>query len=623
MKLFGRCGRGSMGVAEVAALLVAGFCISGCEGAAEDASGVEQVREAIINGTTVTTDTVGTPLVSLTDPLLTTACSGTIIRSDLLLTAHHCVTQHASSTGGTPIAPGNLKAQILNGSSATGRFIVRHPTLDVALVKLTNAPTGPGGGVYSNWIYLGSNATQVSQTVLSQGWGVNVVTQCTPTVIASGGRVLRSAFLTVASLLPGDLLRFYPNASGQIDSYGESGSGMFVQVAGYQRPIGVSDYAGCSPQDTQAARSDAFRGWFQGVAGFGPRYGNGTGYERSDGTSAVMYLDGDDHVKEISNATGGWTLGDFTALFGGPPAMAESQLSPYVRADGLSAVVYEGTDRNIYEYALANNTWTLSNLTSILGLQPAITAPATYVRSDNVSADVFLGTDFHIYELGLPRGGQWLVTDLTAATGAPPPRTPPIGYVRSDGTNAVVYNTVDNHVIELSLGSSGWIQTDLTAVTGAPPCGGTPRPYTRSDGYSSVVYRATDNHIDELFLMTGTNTWYWGDETASAGCSAVALFDPSPFVRNDNWNSVLFLTPDSHSYELSLAPGAGHWQCHDLTTMTGAPISESVPEGYVGADRSTNVIMKAFSGDTWSFTLTTPGTNSWTTQDLTAIAGGP
>ncbi len=122
----------------------------GCGNAADD--GVGQEREPIINGTNVSTDVIGTPYLTMTNGPSPRYCTGTVIRSDWVLTAHHCVSQNSERIGGNPIQPSQFTAHILNGNNTpSGTLIVRHPTLDVALVKMNAAPTGPSLATYPNW----------------------------------------------------------------------------------------------------------------------------------------------------------------------------------------------------------------------------------------------------------------------------------------------------------------------------------------------------------------------------------------------------------------------------------------------------------------------------------------
>lgn len=611
---------------------------TGCANEVDDSEGpVGQVQSDIINGTANPVDYLGTPYVALTDPMLTGHCSGTLIRGDWLLTAHHCVSQNAAVSGGTAILPSELSVSVLGGynNPISGLHIVRHPSLDVALVKLTTAPLGNTSMYssripYRNWIYQGSDASLVSQSLYSQGWGSNALTSCTPpTVGSTGSGTLRWAYLPITATL-GSTEFEVQNTGGPsqpMAAPGDSGSAIFTQVSGYYVPMGVASNIGCSgsPLEVTEAdytRSDAFRGWFQGVVGWAPRVGNGIGYERGDGLNAVNYIDSNGHAKEILNHGGGvYGLTDLSG--GGQPAIRGSVLSSGVRTDGVNAVTYEGADTNIYQAYAIGSSWGLYNLTAAVGLPGALGSPSTYVRADNTDAVLYVAsTNNHVYEIRLPSGGTaWLSADLTAAAGAPGASLSAIGYVRADGVNAAVYTATTGHVIELAQNGSGWAMTDLTAASGAPIAAGQARPYTREDGYSSVVFRASNGDIWEMFRAFDGQTWGSGDLTASAGCPS-ASSDPSPSVRIDNWNSVLFLDSNLHAQEISLPPGSG-WSCHDLTAISGAPPSVTVPGGFIGGDELSYVITTAAGGHIWALNLNSPGTNSWSKFDLTAHAGGP
>src|SRR5215469_1856244 len=163
----------------------------------------------------------------------------------------------------------------------------------------------------------------------------------------------------------------------------------------------------------------------------------------------------------------------------------------YRRSDGISAVVYLGTDvPHIYEFRLERDGWHPADLTQLTGAPlPASDGqgvPAPYVRSDGINAVVYRGNDNNIYELYLRDG--WHVGYLSQLTGAPPALMNPAPYVRSDGINAVTYVGWDGHIYELRLDWDGWHPADLTQRTGAPLAASAPAPYAGMNGISRVVY---------------------------------------------------------------------------------------------------------------------------------------
>jgi hypothetical protein len=89
---------------------------------------------------------------------------------------------------------------------------------------------------------------------------------------------------------------------------------------------------------------------------------------------------------------------------------------PYVRADKVSSIPYEGLDSHIHELASVPGlrTWKDSDLTDVSHATISTFGRAMgYVRSDNVSAVVYGGDQYHIYQLALVGGTTWQNFDLT------------------------------------------------------------------------------------------------------------------------------------------------------------------------------------------------------------------
>ena len=62
-------------------------------------------------------------------------------------------------------------------------------------------------------------------------------------------------------------------------------------------------------------------------------------------------------------------------------------------------------------------SWRWADLTAITGSPDAASDPFGYVRSDGISAVIYTGTDGHVHELRLE--GGWLWADLTTIAVAP------------------------------------------------------------------------------------------------------------------------------------------------------------------------------------------------------------
>jgi len=246
-------------------------------------------------------------------------------------------------------------------------------------------------------------------------------------------------------------------------------------------------------------------------------------YLRSDGTPAIVYRWYNEiwELAAVNGWTGTWTARSLTTAAGAPFTAGEP--SAYVRADGLDAVVYRGSDANIYEIASSDGTsWGVGSLTGNAG-KPAIAAgdPFGYVRVDGVDSVVFRGTNSDIWELYLQPGFNWQWGDLSSYSPTPLAAGNPVGYVRSDGTIAIVFRSVANDVIEITPGNSAhpWISNDLSVIAGGPSWAGIdasdPMPYVRSDGGNAVVFLDGMNHMRELSLHpTG---WTGRDLTHDTG----------------------------------------------------------------------------------------------------------
>ena len=593
-------------------------CIAGCALAALacsdlPADGVLIETDQIINGTSVATDNIGTPVVDSAE-----ICSGTMIRKDWLLTAKHCLTWQ----GGRLADASEVRASIKDGEDQLGARIVRHLDLDVALVSMTAPLTGTSGQTFANPLYVGSDASLVSQPVEIQGWGFGQITSCSDGGATATGDVtgLKSMTAPINQMSSATKYRMVPAfPGGQIAFIRDSGSTPFTTVNNFRRPTGVTVDVRCHADPLQVyeaffVRSDAFRGWLQGVVGTGITGGPISGFERPDKASVIVYTNGTPlHVKMLAKGSPGapdWTLTDL----GGTPRSG-SDVPSYVRADGTAAVLYVNTSNHIIEVRPGfNGSWVSTDITAD-GIGSNVAAGghiAAYVRSDNVTSVVYASSDGNIRELKRAPGAAHWVSNLLTAPGSPSGGNP-VGYVRGDATNAVVYVDQVGHIQQLTL-ANGWSRSDLTDVTGAPAVapGAVPHVYSRSDGYSIVLYRDVNQDIWEL-AMTAGGSWSAADLTSMFACRKAAS-DPYGYVRSDGLNAVVFKGTDSHPWELFLG---GTWFCNDLQG-TAPEVGAVGPYPFVGSDLRSHVVYR--SGDGHIRDLRFDG--DWIHTDPTQIAGG-
>jgi hypothetical protein len=590
----------------------------GCGDSPEQGAGsVVQATDEIINGTAVLGDTIGTPVLISAEK-----CSGTLIRSNWIVSAKHCFTW----ANGRLAEASEVLASIQNGPNQTAIRIVRHPSLDVAAVQFPGPFTDAAGRSFVNPLYVGSDATLASQSVYMQGWGWSAYTSCSPP--AGSGIGLRSWTAPITEMTP-DLLSYrILGTGGKVPFVGDSGTTPFFTVAGLRRPTGVLSYVECTPDGLQITggvftRSDAFRGWLQGVVGAGATGGPISGFERSDSAvTSVAYTAGaTPHVKVLSRTPPGfrggvlWSLADL----GGAPR-ANSDVPAYVRHDGSSVVLYGNTSDHIIQlFKSTGSSWVTLDLNAQASA-PAMAAGghfAAYVRNDNADAVVYPSADGHIRELiAVPGAFHWAVHDILPA-GAPT-GSRPVGFVRGDQINTVVYVDAAGHLQELTLWGSTWIRTDQTLNNGVPtviPNGGV-HVYARSDGFSALMFRDITQDIWEL-AMHWDGWWLNANLTALFGCPK-ALEDPYGFVRADGAQSVVYKGTDSHVWELSLNGG---WACNDLTGPIGAAdIGGAPPYGFISADNKTHVVYRSADGHVRDLVQ---GGSTWLASDLTALAGGP
>lgn len=151
-----------------------------------------------------------------------------------------------------------------------------------------------------------------------------------------------------------------------------------------------------------------------------PAIGQPHPYVRSDGINSVVFR-GDTATQDIDELFllgDGWHFENISAPTGAPPAAADPQ--PYVRSDGTSSVVFLAFDAqfnlHVYELSFLGDGWGLTDLTAQAGAPPSGNSARPYVRADGVNAVVYQREDGHVIELFLTDAG-WQFEDLTALAG--------------------------------------------------------------------------------------------------------------------------------------------------------------------------------------------------------------
>jgi hypothetical protein len=318
---------------------------------------------------------------------------------------------------------------------------------------------------------------------------------------------------------------------------------------------------------------------------------------RGDGVSSILsYADGG-RIRELTLEHGHWRSHDLLDAAGGnPPTGIEPR--GYVRSDGISAVVYHtgGSEApgEIHELTLEGNQWVYNNLFDQEHTQGAASPQGLaqiqgYVRADGVSTVIYAGRDGHIHELALEGGTDWYHYDLTKEAGAPSGVSGDMeAFVRSDGTSAIVYRSGDGEIRHLKLGKDGrWRHNLLTDDPGDPKAALFGLDvYVRSDGTNTIVYTGENKHVYEMTL-DATNEWVINDLSALTGAPPATGTTLSTYNRADGTATVVYES-DYRTQELALE-GGRDWRHNDLSQRLGAPAGKD-PKGFVRGDGISSIV---------------------------------
>jgi hypothetical protein len=231
-------------------------------------SQVDEASGNIINGTPVVGDAGGVMKILVNGTYGSFECSAVTFRNRWILTAKHCV----DDISGGVATPRDVQLWDLNGPWADA--IELHPTEDVALVHF------PVDFATANPLFAGTSQSLQGQALNCYGYGY--------TTYYGGGGTLHGADLTVTSwgrspcgslnaCYASDGYRVSPNASGQIQWEGDSGSPCFSNVSGVRSVTGITSTAVSSGGTVLYAwqvGSDYFRDWAAPITSMVTRYPN-------------------------------------------------------------------------------------------------------------------------------------------------------------------------------------------------------------------------------------------------------------------------------------------------------------------------------------------------------------
>jgi hypothetical protein len=283
------------------------------------------------------------------------------------------------------------------------------------------------------------------------------------------------------------------------------------------------------------------------------------------GTQNVVYLNlneqNENQVHQLyADNSNEWQHNNLTTAVPGGAPFAEHTPTGY-EFRHLQHVVYDGTDKHIYELWQDSNGWHVNDLTNApaVGGAPLTARVFTPIATQNIPFLEY-GSG-HIHELWWDNSGTWRRSDLTLVSQAPSAGSEPTNYsFWEQATQHINYAGSDGHVHELWWDyENGWQHNDLTYQTGAPllRSGAVPSGYVfRYEGTQHVVYQGGDGIIHELWWdNTG---WHHNPLTMGAPDALLAGNDPTGFETTvsvgQGTQRVIYATRESHVIELKWTP---------------------------------------------------------------------
>ena len=277
-------------------------------------------------------------------------------------------------------------------------------------------------------------------------------------------------------------------------------------------------------------------------------------YKQADGGAAILFRQtGQSTISELRGTPGARIMTNIGGVQGGTPW-------GYKRSDNVNAVVYIDSNRHLHELSQWGGVWTDNDFYSVYGINAPLAATSGqevfgYARADGVNTIIYTDSNKHIIEVSSNFGGSgppWRPNDLTALFGAP------VSYSQSPypfrgvyNTDAIVYGASDQHIHALWLVSGAWADHDLSIASGdlmspsSQPWANGNRNEASVPGNNQVVFTGTDLKLHRLY-----------DSGACGGAGWCSEILPSSNISPSH-RPVSFFSPDFSLSFLYVEGGLG------------------------------------------------------------------
>jgi hypothetical protein len=190
----------------------------------------------------------------------------------------------------------------------------------------------------------------------------------------------------------------------------------YIDGNGHVQELSISPGQGWSAVDvTQAAGAPAAQGLAFTLTSW---------ISASDDAQHIAYVDGQGHVQELSMGSGqGWSAVDVTQAAGAPDADLDSPLTSWVSAsDDAQHIAYLEGENHVQELSMSpGQGWSVVDVTQAAGAPDSQWSALTswISASDDAQHIAYVDGQGHVQELSMGSGQGWSVVDVTAAAGAP------------------------------------------------------------------------------------------------------------------------------------------------------------------------------------------------------------